>query len=48
MNCQQGELKQLKLSDMLLPPERILHFRSVGCEEVVSVHDDMNEAVYKS
>lgn len=32
---------QLNLCDMLFPPQRIFQFGSIGCQKIITVHDDM-------
>jgi hypothetical protein len=45
VNAQDHELQQLDLCDVLLPPQRLLQLWLKGGEEVVRVHDDVNETV---
>jgi hypothetical protein len=47
MNCD-AEAYQLQLSDMLLPPEIRLIFWPHIRHEIVTVHENVDEGVYKS
>lgn len=45
---QQNKLDQLYLSDVLLPPNRLLHFCAVRSQEVIAVHGHVDETVEKA
>lgn len=36
----------MQVGDVFLPPQVLLHLGTEGREEVVGVHDDVNEGVY--
>lgn len=42
---EEGELRELHLGEVLLPPEVWLHLWTQSCEEVVEVHDGVDAHV---
>lgn len=44
----QGELEQLQVCDMSLPPEILLNLRTQTAEGIVCVHDHVNTSVDES
>ena len=45
MNHDENKLDQLDLGDIRLPPDVLLIVRSQSRNEVIGVHDDMNDGV---
>lgn len=42
-----NKLNHLECGDILFPPKIFLNIGTTSCQSIISVHDDMNEAIQK-